>query len=216
MLNTTMLHHVRVELALHHVRKGTGIPLLLLHGLGERTGSTVPALAISWPGPVWGLDFTGHGKSTVPVGGGYTPEALMSDADAAIAHLGPSVILGRGLGGYVGLLLAGSRPTDVQGLVITDGPGFDGGGSEPQSSRILDITMNDAARQAPDPWALLELSSDIRPSDYAAEHARQIGALSGISPAVFVDAVGRPAWLRAVLEHDVVVEANAVDALARL
>jgi pimeloyl-ACP methyl ester carboxylesterase len=216
MLSTTTLQHVRVELALHHLQDGDGTPLLLLHGLGEHTGSTVPIVAHHWPGPIWGLDFTGHGQSTVPVGGGYTPEALMSDADAALSQLGPSTILGRGLGGYVGLLLAGSRPAEVRGLVITDGPGLDGGGSEPQSSRILEITLNDAARQAPDPWALLELSSDVRPIDYAAERARQIGALSGRSPSVYVDAVGRPAWLRAALDHESITEGPVVESLGQL
>ena len=36
-----------------------------------------------WPGPVYGLDFTGHGASTVPVGGGYSAEMLLADADTA-------------------------------------------------------------------------------------------------------------------------------------
>ena len=44
----------------------------------------------AWPGAVWGLDFTGHGASTVPVGGGYSAELLMGDADAALAELGPA------------------------------------------------------------------------------------------------------------------------------
>ena len=47
-------------------------------------------------------------QSTVPVGGGYTAEVLMADADTAVAHLGPSTIVGRGLGGYIAVLLAGA------------------------------------------------------------------------------------------------------------
>ncbi|MBV9256202.1 MAG: alpha/beta hydrolase, partial [Actinobacteria bacterium] len=34
---TTMLRHGKVDLALHDLRAGTGRPLLLLHGLGERS-----------------------------------------------------------------------------------------------------------------------------------------------------------------------------------
>ncbi len=40
------------------------------------------------PGPIFALDFTGHGASTVPSGGGYTAEMLMADVDAALAELG--------------------------------------------------------------------------------------------------------------------------------
>ena len=73
-------------------------------------GRRCPTTSTRWPGPVWALDFTGHGASTVPRGGGYTAEVLMADADAALAHLGPATVLGRGLGAYVALLLAGARP----------------------------------------------------------------------------------------------------------
>ena len=103
----TWLAHVKVRLALHELRDGEGRPLLLLHGLGEHTPSAVPQAAASWPGPVLGLDLTGHGRSSRAPGGGYTAEILMADVDAALAHLGPATLLGRGLGGYVGLLIAG-------------------------------------------------------------------------------------------------------------
>lgn len=213
MLSTTMLPHVRVELALHQLRDGEGRPLLLLHGLGECTPTSVPSTAAGWLGPIWGLDFTGHGQSTVPTGGGYTPEALMSDADAVIARLGPVTILGRGVGGYAGLLLAASRPEDVRGVVIVDGPGLEGGGSEPPSSNIPGLRVDARVGTAPDSWALLELSTDIRPVEYIREHVQQLRELSGLNPAVCVDTLGRPAWLVAALEDDVVVEAPASEAL---
>ena len=72
----TWLQHNRIRLALHELRPGTGTPLLLLHGLGESTPTTAPAITDGWAGPVYGLDFTGHGQSTIPVGGGYTAEVL--------------------------------------------------------------------------------------------------------------------------------------------
>ncbi len=61
---------------------------------------------------------TGHGASTVPVGGGYFCELLMADVDAALAHLGPATVYGRGLGAYVALLIAGSIVGLVALLVI--------------------------------------------------------------------------------------------------
>ena len=96
-----MLRHGRVELALHELRRGPGRPLLLLHGLGEQTPSEVPTWAARWSGPVLGLDFCGHGRSTSPRGGGYTAEALLGDVDAVIAEMGEMSIVGRGLGAYV-------------------------------------------------------------------------------------------------------------------
>ena len=80
MSRTVRLVHNRVSLALHHLRDGDGRPLLVLHGLGERSPATVPAWAAAWDGPVAALDFTGHGESTIPRGGGYTSEILLADA----------------------------------------------------------------------------------------------------------------------------------------
>jgi pimeloyl-ACP methyl ester carboxylesterase len=85
---------------------------------------------------VFGLDFTGHGRSTAPVGGGYTSEILVGDVDAALEALGQVTILGRGLGAYVGLLIAAARPAQVVGVVLSDGPGLVGGGVHPGSPSI--------------------------------------------------------------------------------
>jgi pimeloyl-ACP methyl ester carboxylesterase len=148
---------------------------------------------------VHALDFTGHGASTVPTGGGYTCEVLMADADAALAHLGPVTVLGRGLGAYVALLLAGARPTEVRGAVLVDGPGLFGGPSAPASPSIVQLAP-DTPRRAPDPYALVELTRDVRPADYAASFTRQASHLSGLEHPVSVAAVGRPPWLEAVVE----------------
>ncbi|MBM46288.1 MAG: alpha/beta hydrolase [Acidimicrobiaceae bacterium] len=213
-MTTTFLEHVRSRLALHELRDGQGHPLLILHGLGERSPSAAPEVVQGWRGPIFALDFTGHGASSVPVGGGYTCEALMSDADAVLAELGPVTLLGYGLGGYVGLLLFGSRPTEIKGLVIEDGPGLDGGGGRPTSPRLLHVSASDLDGSTPDPWAMAELASDIRPPSYAADHVRQIEALSELELAVSVTSLGRPEWLTAILESPVVVESDATAALS--
>jgi pimeloyl-ACP methyl ester carboxylesterase len=196
MTGTVTLRSNKVSLALHPLRDGDGRPLLLLHGLGERSPDAVPGHLAAWPGPVWALDFTGHGASSIPAGGGYYAEVLMADADAALAHLGQATVVGRGLGAYVALLLAGSRPEAVRGAVLDDGPGLTGGGSGPTTPYVLGEPLT--ARATPDPYALLELSQDVRPPDYATTYARQASTLSGLDTALVVCAVVRPPWLAAV------------------
>lgn len=198
---TTVLRHARVELALHHLRDGTDggatRPLLLLHGLGERTPPTAPALFDGWPGAVHGLDFTGHGRSTVPRGGGYTCEMLMADVDTALAALGEATVVGRGVGAYVAVLIAGGRPEAVKGAILRDGPGLIGGGITPTSPHVAHV--DPSAPAPPDPWAFAELTRDPRPPDYATTFVRQATHFSDLAEPITVCAVGRPAWLEAVV-----------------
>lgn len=191
------LLHNRVELALHTLREGEGRPLLLLHGLGERTPAAPPAAAAPWTGPVLGLDLTGHGSSTVPQGGGYTAELLMGDVDVALAAIGPATLLGRGLGAYVALLVAGARPDLVRGAILDDGPGLLGGASGPTSAHVLVAPDRPGP---PDPYALLELATDVRTADYASVFARHAAERSGLPQPIAVVARARPPWLVGVLD----------------
>jgi pimeloyl-ACP methyl ester carboxylesterase len=212
---TVTLRHNRIDLALHPLRGGTGRPLLLLHGLAERSPAAVPDYLAGWPGPVWALDFTGHGESTIPAGGGYFAEILMGDADLALTHLGPCTVFGRGLGAYVALLVAGARPDLVRGAILDDGPGLSGGGTEPGTSYIQ--TQPLVTPGPPDPYALLELSRDVRPPDYAATFSRQAATLSGLDVAIAVVGNVRPPWLDAVAAEPGVQEMTrpqAVDLFA--
>ena len=213
-LTTIRLQHNKIGLALHELRAGDGRPLLHLHGLGERSPEQVPEHLAAWPGPVWALDLTGHGRSDVAVGAGYFCEVLMGDVDTALAHLGPVTIFGRGLGAYIGLLTAGGRPDLVRGAIVFDGPGLAGGGPWPASPFIPSAVDPPPPGGTPDPWAILELTRDVRPPDYAASFARQAAARSGLETAIAVAGVNRPPWVDAVVAEPGVVECTTAEALA--
>ena len=212
-MSTTFLSHNRVQLALHELQGGSGRPLLLLHGLGEQSPASVPEW-VRWPGPVHALDFTGHGQSTLPVGGGYSAEILLGDADVALAHLGECTVVGRGLGAYIALMLAGARATQVRGAVLCDGPGLMGGAQGPTSADF--VVLADADRgTVPDPYALHEMSKDLRPRDYATLFVRLALEHSGLDEPLAVAAVVRPPWLDAVVQEVGVVECPLDAALTR-
>lgn len=222
----TWLTHYQVRLALHCLRQASadvsavsgseaGHPLLLLHGLGEASPIAVPAYAVDWPGSVHALDFTGHGLSTVPAGGGYSAEILLADADSALAALTENfakvTVVGRGLGGYIALLLAGARATQVHGVVIADGPGLTGGAIGPTSQSFVALTPR---LQPPDAYALFEMSRDLRPPDYATLFVRLALDGSALEEPITVAAIVRPPWLAAVAGEVGVGVSSVSEALA--
>jgi pimeloyl-ACP methyl ester carboxylesterase len=205
------LTHNRVRLALHDLGGGDGPPLLLLHGLGDRSPDVRPHWLATWPGPVSALDFTGHGLSTVPAGGGYSAEMMLADADAALEAVGTATLCGRGLGAYVALMLAGARAARVEGAILADGPGLLGGATTITSSSYMSLPPSAGT---PDPYALSELSRDLRPPDYATQFVRMAFEGSPVHDPVVVTAVVRPPWLAAVVDEPGVVTCAMPPALA--
>ncbi len=191
------LQHNRIKLALHTLRQGSGTPLLLLHGLAEHSPASLPAEYASWPGPVYALDFTGHGNSQVPRGGGYTCELLMADADIALRHLQRATIVGRGLGGYIALLLAGARPGAVRGAILLDGPGLAGGGTHSKNPYIPVVDTSQLA--PPDPFAIADLATDARPPSYASSFALLADVRSDLDHPIAVCTCEQPEWLTGVI-----------------
>ena len=218
-----MLRHNRIDLALHLLRPepldaaSPSRPLLLLHGLGDRSPTTVPAWVAGWPGSIAALDFTGHGASSCPASGGYSPETLMADVDHALAHLTDSdpgrsiTVLGRGLGAYVGLQIAGARASQVHGAILVDGPGLAGGPTGPTSQAVFSLQTDGTT---PDPYALVELGRDLRPGDYAVSFVNLANAGAPVPSPITVASSFRPKWLDAVADAPGVVEASIADALA--
>jgi pimeloyl-ACP methyl ester carboxylesterase len=215
----TMLRHGKVELALHHLRNATaagGRPLLILHGLGEASPRSAPRWSDRWPGPVAALDFTGHGASTIPRGGGYTAELLLGDADAALNSLTDGdatrsiTVVGRGLGAYIALQLAGARAAQVHGAILVDGPGLAGGPTGPTSQSFFSLPPSPSP---PDPYALVELGRDLRPPDYATLFVRLALAGSDLEEPIAVASVFRPEWLDAVAREHGVTQSTLSEAL---
>ncbi len=213
--SVTYLTHGRVRLALHELSAGTGgsVPLLLLHSLGGRTTSKIPpSVQQQWTGPVFGLDFTGHGQSSCPSGGGYSSELLMADADTALREIGPAVIVGSGLGGYVGLLVAGASAGRATGVAVVGGSGLAGGGVRPGSESIA-VPPHRSDGSTPDPFALVELSTDLRPPNYVASFVRQFVSESVAELPVSICTAARPPWLAAVVEEFGVASCSLSEAL---
>jgi pimeloyl-ACP methyl ester carboxylesterase len=190
MTGTRRIAHGDVPLALHARRAGAGEPLLLLHALGGSSadwGVEVDA----WPGPVFALDFAGHGKSAWRPGGAYTPELFAADADAALAVVGPAAVAGAGLGAYVALLLAGTRPALVSAAFLLPGRGLDGGGPRP-AGRVFGDVRTDATAHDP---MVTSCQIDVRPPDYARAFGDAARAL-----VLAEDGGMRPPWWVALRE----------------
>lgn len=217
--DVTMLRHNKIDLALHRLRDATdpsARPLLLLHGLGDQTPAATPEWVDLWGGAITGLDFTGHGASSIPQGGGYTAELLLGDADAALAALvaespdGRITVLGRGLGAYIGLQLAGARASQVHGAIVLDGPGLAGGPTGPTSQSFFSLPPSTVT---PDPYALVELGRDLRPPDYVRSFVQLAIAGSELDEPIAVCSVFRPDWLDAVAGEHGVMDVPLAEAL---
>lgn len=136
------LTHGRTEIELHLKKKGQGTAVLLLHELGGSHADFNGVAFDGWPGPVYALDFAGHGASGHVAGNGYYPEYFLADADIAMSAAAVEaktktksevefVVVGAGIGGYVALMLAAARSERVAAALVLPGRGLGGGGLVP-------------------------------------------------------------------------------------
>ena len=96
---------------------GTGVPVVLLHGLGD-TAATWDGFAAALARPTIALDLRGHGTSPRP--GEYTVDAMASDVLAALD--GVVDLVGHSMGGRVASTVALREPGLVRRLVLEDSP----------------------------------------------------------------------------------------------
>ena len=120
-------------------------------------------------------------------------------------------MLGRGLGAYVALLLAGARPTRVRGAVLADGPGLAGGGPAPGSPAVTEAAAQRTG--PPDPFALMRAHPRRAAPDYASTYVRQALQFSGLDVPIVVSAMVRPPWLAAVADESGVLSQPVTKAL---
>ena len=203
------LKHGRVSLRLHKLSPASAgdssPPLLMLHELASSAAAWGDEWR-SWQGPVYALDFAGHGESEHAIGRSYYPEFFVIDADLALHAIGDSAYLaGAGIGAYVAMLLAGSRPDRIPAALLLPGRGLASGGESPnfdrdqQGVRAWEARIEGAARtdsQADDPF-VATCEGDLRPLDYVSDFANAARSL------LFSDAVspvdpeeGSLAWWR--------------------
>ncbi|WP_254205879.1 alpha/beta fold hydrolase [Nocardia alni] len=105
---------------------GTGVPILLLHGL-MGSGRTWHA-QLDWLrefGRPYTFDAAGHGRPAPPE---LTTEAFVADLAAAVASITePMVVIGHSMGGLHGWMFAARYPERVRALVVEDmAPDFRG------------------------------------------------------------------------------------------
>lgn len=189
----TRIHHARTAIALHELAPGDGLPLplLVLHALGGSSADWAERAA-AWPGRVVGVDFSGHGASEPLRGGAYWPELLLGDADLALERLGAAAVAGAGLGAYVAMLLAGSRPQAVPAALLLPGRGLAGGGPQPDFDRPLLTALTPAGHPPLPPGCdpmCCALELDPRPPEYAARFAAAARRLL-----LLEDDAPRPPW----------------------
>jgi pimeloyl-ACP methyl ester carboxylesterase len=105
---------------LKYARKGSGDPLVFIHGLGSAATiwhSLTEPLANDFD--TISVDLPGHGQSDLPEGIDVTPEALADYVIETLDHLQIKTfhLAGNSLGGWVALELAAKYPTRVCSLV---------------------------------------------------------------------------------------------------
>jgi len=111
---------------LHYVERGTGSPLVLLHGNGSmiddfQSSGLIDLAAKDYR--VIAIDRPGFGHTNRPRSTVWTPEAQADLIAATLKKIGVSraIILGHSWGTLVALALAMKHPQQVQGLVLASG-----------------------------------------------------------------------------------------------
>lgn len=104
----------------HVLRAGTGLPVLLIHGVGLRAEAWGPQMtALAQDHAVYAVDLPGHGGSD-PLGDGAELADYAEWAAQVIDSLGcgPMVVVGHSMGAMIAAALAIWHPAQVAGVAL--------------------------------------------------------------------------------------------------
>lgn len=191
--------------ALHFEERGTGQPILFIHGLGSSTRDWAPQMDFfSRTHRVIAYDVRGHGRSPAPTTR-YGMRELAMDAAQLLEKrgAGPAHVVGLSMGGAIAFQLLADRPDLVRSAVIVN--------SAPEL-----ILRSAAQRRAI--FARRAIVSTLGTRAMGAILARRLfpGPEGAALRAAFVDqigAVGRRSYLYAL---DAMVGWSVRDALGRM
>lgn len=108
----------------HYLAGGSGVPLLLLHGIGAVAATWTPvAEALSAEYRVVVPDLAGHGLSA-PQSGAITFATALAGLEAVLRaeSAEPAILVGHSFGGWLACVLTLDHPELVRRLVLVNGP----------------------------------------------------------------------------------------------
>jgi 3-oxoadipate enol-lactonase len=122
------MHYIQLKTGrCAYIRRGKGVPVLLLHGLGSSLQDWQPQIdALSRFAEVFALDLRGHGASE-PLNAPISVADLADDVAEFIRvmNIDGCVLVGISMGGMVGFQLLASQPELVGAMVaINSAPSF--------------------------------------------------------------------------------------------
>ncbi len=153
---------------------GGGIPLVLIHGLGDRDESWAPMLKrLKRAGfHVYAPDLLGYGRSPKPADGDYSMAGESRFAYDFIQSLGlqKTDLGGWSMGGWIALTLAHEHPEVLDRVVI-----FDGAGLNFKPSYSFDVFTSKSPDDVGKLWSLLEPEARPLPQNVREAAVRRAG-----------------------------------------
>jgi pimeloyl-ACP methyl ester carboxylesterase len=132
----------------HYQDRGSGVPLVLVHGFPVDSRMWDAQLAeLSTQCRVIAPDLRGFGQTHAS--DPFTMESMADDVHALLEQLGalPCVLAGLSMGGYIALAYVRKYPTDLRGLVLVDTKA-EGDSAEQKAGRqkMIDLARSSGAK----------------------------------------------------------------------
>lgn len=121
---------VRPGVELHYQEAGTGLPLVLIHGLTGDLGSwgaQMPVLAQTYRAITYSRRFSRPNRNDLLASPAHSVWVEVDDLAGLLDALdaSPAILVGSSFGAYVALALAMTHPEKVRALVLSEPPVFD-------------------------------------------------------------------------------------------